>query len=56
MTPTVSVMNFGGQQTQTIELEIHPMSQVGSGEAFLYISDVDQHVMECIAIEIMYMH
>lgn len=39
MTPVEEVMHFHRDETRTIELNIHPQSQVGTGECFLFIND-----------------
>ena len=54
MSPRQSLLSFRGNETQTLELDIHPQQQMGLGEVFLYVSDLDQHVMECIKLEILF--
>lgn len=54
MVPRQSLLSFRGNETQTIELDIHPQQQMGLGEVYLYISDLEQHVMECVQLEVLY--
>lgn len=54
MLPTTEQVSFRAQETQTLELDIFPQSKKGVGEVFLYVSDAEQYVQECIALEILY--
>jgi len=54
MEPREPIMQFRSGETQTIELDIFPQTQMGVGEVFLYITDTEWHVQECYAIQILY--
>ena len=48
------MMPFNRDETRTIELIIHPQTQMGTGECYLFINDQDLSLSECYAIEILY--
>jgi hypothetical protein len=54
MEPRNSHMSFRANESQDIEIDIRSQQMMGKGEAFLYISDTEQYVMECISLEIMF--
>ena len=54
MEPKNRKMSFKGFETQMIDLDIFPQQMDGNAEAYLYLSDSDQYVMECILIKIVY--
>jgi hypothetical protein len=54
MEPRRAIQSFRAGESQDIEIDIRSQQAMGKGEAFLYISDTEQYVMECISIEIMF--
>ena len=54
--PTNDTLVFFGGETKQIELQVAARSNVGTEEVYLYVSDTEQHFMECIAFEIIYVH
>lgn len=54
MEPRTSHLSFRANEAQDIEIDIRSQQMMGKGEAFLYISDTEQYVMECISLEIMF--
>ena len=54
MVPRNQHLSFRAGETQDVEIDIRSQQSMGKGEAFLYISDTDQYVMECISLTIMF--
>ena len=42
--PREPIMQFRSRETRAIELDIFPQTQMGVGEAYLYITDTEWHV------------
>jgi len=52
--PDTPELYFGPKESQMIDLKIYAQPEKGTMQTYVYISDVDQYVMECIELEILY--
>ena len=54
MEPRDKMISFRAGETMDIDICVRSQSAMGKGEAFLYISDTEQYVMDCISVELQF--